>query len=312
MKLYNTHIVLIHYINQNQKPIKQKGIALIQVLLISAILSVLALYLTSTAKSQVKIAQWSSDKAQALIEIENTEAVLIFNLLTQKRTIDSSSNITNSVSSKWNFFSKPFFIDKYTEIQLQDQTGLINAHFPQKKYLKLLIASLGYNSFKINHIVDSLLDWQDIDNIPRVNGAELSSYTSTIRNGSVPNLHDFKFVDGITPELEQVLLKNTTIYRMGSFNPTNSPEYLLKAITNNDAAEQVIELRNNNKLTKRNFTQITGIVEDDDVFFYPSNYFGIKLKSRVGSSIVEKKLVVDIQTYASGNKSPVNILSNRD
>jgi len=306
------NLVSINGINLNHLIFKQKGIALIQVLLISAILSVLALYLTSTAKNQVKIAQWSDDKAQALVEMQSSESVLIFNLLTKKRAIDLSNNTSGGVSAQWNFFAKPFFIDKYTEIQLQDQTGLINAHYPQQKYLKLLIASFGYNSFKTNQIVDSLLDWQDIDNIPRVNGAEFNSYTTNIRNGPVPDLHDFKFVEGITPELERVLLNNTTIYRMGSFNPTNAPKYLLKAITNSDVAEKITELRNNNKLTKQNFTQITGIIEDDDVFFFPSNYFNIKLKSRVGDSIVEKKLTVDLQSYASGNKSPVNILANRD
>jgi len=61
----------------------QQGIALIQVLLISAVLSVLALYLTSTAKDQVKVAQWSIDKAQALVNINSGEAQLLFSLLRQ-------------------------------------------------------------------------------------------------------------------------------------------------------------------------------------------------------------------------------------
>ena len=57
---------------------KQQGIALIQILLLTAILSILALYLTKTAQEQVTMAQWSNDKAQALVELHSVESQLMF------------------------------------------------------------------------------------------------------------------------------------------------------------------------------------------------------------------------------------------
>ena len=63
---------------------KQRGIALVQVLLIVAVVSILALYFTQSARQQVKNATMMVDKAQALVELNNAEASILFSLLTEK------------------------------------------------------------------------------------------------------------------------------------------------------------------------------------------------------------------------------------
>ena len=60
----------------------QRGVALIQVLLVTSILSVLALYMTQTAKSQIQQAKWMNNKAQAHIELHSAESELLFELFT--------------------------------------------------------------------------------------------------------------------------------------------------------------------------------------------------------------------------------------
>jgi len=297
--------------------IKQRGIALIQVLLITAILSVLALYLTTTAKNQIRVTQWTNDKADALVAMHNAESNLLFTLLTESKTRNSAIPIDNSVIApvqsilvNWNFFNKPFTVSRQVSIAMQDQSALINLHFPNRDILTALIISQGYSSNQANVIVDNLLDWQDLDSIPRVNGFEGNqSDITAIRNGALPSVYDLRFIEAISPELQKVLINNSTIYSKGSFNPTNSPLELLIALSNAATALKVIELRETKQLTKRKFTQLTGIRENDDTFFYPSNYVSITLSSRVGDSVIKKIITIHINPYAQAEKLPINILS---
>ena len=295
----------------------QQGIALIQVLLISAVLSVLALFLTSTAKDQVKIAQWSDDKAQALVNLQSVESELLFTLLVNSKIkkITDHSVSQNSIVNNWNFFAKPFVIKNKAKQQvrliIQDQSALINAHFPDSKILKALISSQGYSVNEVNSIFDNLLDWQDLDSIPRINGNESLNALANIRNGAVPDLHDFGFVEKITPKLLNILVNNTTMYARGFFNPMYASKELLSAITNKKIAQQVIEMREKNQLTNRQFSQITGVVENEKTLFYPSNVLSIKLTGQVGKSSVNKNIIVELNPYANEYQQPINILFQR-
>jgi len=290
-----------------------QGIALIQVLLITAILSVLALYLTNTAKNQVKIAQWTNDKMDAQILLHSTENQLMFSLLTQSKEQNESvaNELKDNIAKRWNFFSKPFNFNDQVLIAMQDQAGLINAHYPNATMLKQLLLSQAFDETRVNEMVDSLLDWQDLDSIPRIHGEEFQKYNGTIRNGAVPYISDFKFIRVISPQALELLLKTTTIYRQGSFNPLTAPVEILTAITDKNISDQIVKLRESGELSKTNFKQLTGIVEDDDTFFYPSNILSITLFSTVGESNVKKERVIQLAPYASDDNLPINILSTR-
>ena len=302
----------------------QQGIALVQVLLITAILTILALYLTQTAKDQVKMAQWANDKAQDLVELHSAESQLLFSLITEinspfPNTLaqTQSEQIQGShIAQQWNFFDQPFMFNQQVEISIQDQAGLLNIHFPDQTRLKAFFISQGASSPQANVIVDSLLDWQDLDNVPRENGVEVYRDNNVenangIRNGAVPNKHDFSTVKGLSPELYQALLLNSTIHRRGPYSPVNSPAALLYAISSDDIAQQVIVLRDAGQLNKNKFTELTGITEDDNVYFYTSNALSISLTSKIGESRAHKKIVVQLMPYATANQQPINILSNR-
>jgi hypothetical protein len=154
-----------------------------------------------------------------------------------------------------------------------------------------------------------LLDWQDLDNIPRTNGNESLGAIQSIRNGAFPDLHDSKFVKNVSSELHQSLLKNTTLNSKGFFNPMNSPKQLLVAITTTEIAEQIIQLRESHQLSMRQFSQLTGIVDSEKVLLYPSNILAIELEGTIGSSKVYKKIIVELNPYANAFQTPINIFA---
>ncbi|MEW6989433.1 general secretion pathway protein GspK [Colwelliaceae bacterium 6441] len=283
---------------------KQQGIALIQVLLIVAVLSVLALYLSKTAQDQVRIAQWSVDKAQAIVDLHSTEAELLFTLLTETKFEG-----TSSIAKKWNFYNEPFKITKTVQIKMQDQAGLINAHFPVRERLQKFIEHNDTSDSAV--VVDTLLDWQDLDNIPGRNGNENDTINSPIRNGKIPHIQDLVHISAISSKLFTLLQKNMTINRIGYYNPMNSPVELLKSIVTEGVANQIVQLRKNKQLTKESFSQLTNLREEGDIFFYPSNNIAIEMTSKIGESMVKKKIVVQINPYATVDVSPVSIPFNR-
>jgi len=293
----------------------QQGIALIQVLLITAILSVLALYLTQTAKSQVQQAQWAGDKAEAQVAVHSAESLLLFELLTKKKTptISTSDNDGDIIASQWNFSAVPFQIKNNVIAKIQDQSGLIQLHYPNRERLKKLFATNGFSLNQVEAIIDNLLDWQDIDSIQRQNGAEAIEYGGVefIRNGAVPSIHDVIHIKSMNLGVQQLLLRNATIYKSGAFSPINAPAELLYGLTSKNAVEQVLNLRRLNRLTGKQFSEITGIVEDDDTYFYTSNYLMIDLTSRVGQSKANKQMIIHLQPYAEGNSKPFNIFISR-
>ncbi|XQW85903.1 hypothetical protein ACOYR1_03940 [Thalassotalea piscium] len=276
---------------------KQRGIALIQVLLIVAILSILALYLTKTARDQVKIAQWFDDKSTALVNLHSAESELLFSLLTETKTSTSGK-----IPSKWNFYNKPFNLSPSVQILMQDQAGLLSVHFPDKNLLDKLVGGLSNN--KGIKFSDLLLDWQDLDQKPRINGLENSS----TRNGKIPHLQDLIHLNNISPAVYKLLQKNMSIYRSGYYNPMNSPIELLRVLTNDEIAQRVVQLRDSKELNKNKFRELTGLKESENMFFYPSNNIAIKIISTIGESRVEKEIVVSLTSYAKLDTTPVLLM----
>ncbi|MCJ8296947.1 MAG: type II secretion system protein GspK [Colwellia sp.] len=311
-------------------PRKNTGIALIQVLLITAILSVLALYLTQTAREQITIARWLDDKASAQVALHSAESQLLFSLLTEPflaenidldnnnndsdafvEPSDASNTVPMTLKSRWNFFGKAFAINEHVKVAIQDQSGLIHAHYPIQRILRTLITSQGFSEIESNVIIDNLLDWQDLDSIARINGNEEQTANSTVRNGAISSLSELVHIKAIPPRLLPILKENLTIYRRGNFNPRNASIELIAALSSKSIAEQVNTLRVNKQLTKRNFIELTGIREDDEIYFYPSNYLAIDIFSQVGKSIATKVMTIKVQPNAGNNISPINIYSNR-
>jgi general secretion pathway protein K len=85
---------------------KQQGIALFQVLLITAVISIMAIQFTQTARNQLSIASTIVDRVEAQAQLRSTEAELLYSLITEKRQLDKTS--ANVYARKWNFYGKPF------------------------------------------------------------------------------------------------------------------------------------------------------------------------------------------------------------
>lgn len=283
------------------------GIALIQTLLIVAILSILVLFIISSAKSQVEQAYQFNNKVEAQIRLHSAEAKILFDLLTRNKFELMSSNLIGD-SPLWNFYGKSFDFNKNIKVLIQDQSGLLNLHFINQELLKKVLINKGLDDIESNQVVDILLDWQDLDSDERINGLEENTSNYTIRNGAIPSLADIKNIKSISPVIRNELIAIGTIYQTGALSILNAHEDILSALIQDDNALQlVLNAREKGELSLGMFTDLTGVNENDRQYFYTSNYLMIQLTAVVEGSKATKKIFLNLNPYAEGESLPFNV-----
>ncbi|MEO2280273.1 general secretion pathway protein GspK [Pseudoalteromonas pernae] len=294
------------------KQAKSMGIALVQVLIITTILSLLGLYVTSTSQRHVGLAQNVKDSFEAKVLLAQAEAELIHALTTQLR--DESVVTDHEVTKKWNFHGKPFSIDEYTSVVMQDYNGLINLNSFDRQLVSIMLANEGLQGSDIQKVVDSLLDWVDVDDAHRLNGAERQSYSSVgkigPRNGYFQSLDEVFSVKGTQLVRPSFWYDNfTALPDISSLTLTHSTEDILAALIRDDAAlGTVLQLREQRSLNMRNFIAETGVEDDESQNFIPGNRLRIKLVTKYGKESISTRF--DVWLNLRSLNKPVYI-SNR-
>ena len=285
-------------------PKRQTGIALVQIILITSIMSVLALYLTTTAREQITISQWYSDKTQAYVKAKSAESLITFALLTEPLTnvIEQPSAESYYVADKWNLYSKTFNLTPFVRIKIQDQGGLLHANYPNPEFVTKFFAAQGLTEGQSRQLLDTLLDWQDIDTIARPTSIESEEY----KNGPAAFVSEIALINEQYEHLMPMIKDNFTVHRSNNFNPLTASVELLSALSTSSVAKEVERLRNERLLTPRLFEQVTGIKEDDRMYFFPSKFFSISIISEVNESVVKKDIMLQIEPTAE-NIHPLDV-----
>ena len=276
------------------------GIALVQVLLIVAVLSILALYFTQSARQQVHGATQMVDKAQAYVELHSAEANVLYALLTEQKDPEFSSSTSNPLVNSWNFHGAPFSYNEQVTLALQDLRGLLNLHYPNTQRLIQLLTYSGLNDYDAQLTARQIIDWQSLDT-----RSDYIPSTVTARHAAIHDISELKHLGLKQPQL-QALQANTTQYKKGGFNLMTAPNSLLNALLTSDVAKHVIMLRNTKQLTVREFAQVTGFEESENIILYPSNLYKVTLQAQVGEAIVKKVIYYHLQPTG---KPVVNIVA---
>ncbi|MCJ8269532.1 MAG: type II secretion system protein GspK, partial [Psychrosphaera sp.] len=206
------------------KRANQRGIALIQVIITTSIIMLLAVFFLTSAKEQVNRAQALQNKTKAYLSYYTAKNQVLYQLLT--------TDYPQLQQQNWNFYGTPIRINEHTTVAIQDLNGLLSLPSMTRQYIlkRTLIPRLGVNEAEA--VADSIMDWIDKDNIAQRNGAEQSAYAGTgitVRNGPIQTYTEFPYINAMSVAAEEVLLENTTIHPTPFFNPMTSPKTLLGA-----------------------------------------------------------------------------------
>jgi general secretion pathway protein K len=205
-------------LNLKFRILNSKGVALIMVLWVIAILSVVVLEFCFAMRTEVNITQNYKEELQlyAIAQggFQRAVAELIFKhdpkvqqmrkalqtLQTQEIPLDKKEWVTDG---------RPYplsFDQGSCEIKIMSEAGKININLVSDITLRKIIGNLGLEGEARDIVVDSILDWRDPDDFQRLNGAENEYYQSlkapyNCKNGNLDSIEELLLVRGITPDL---------------------------------------------------------------------------------------------------------------
>jgi general secretion pathway protein K len=275
-----------------------QGIALIQVLIISIILTMLGIYINQTVRAQIGIVSLMKNSFELNLALENAEAELLHTLLTQKRYKKSDSD--NTTVRKWNFYGESFSLNDNTTVTIQDLSGILRLNLLDKTLARNVFDQLGVSDHEVRTFLDSLADWIDKDDLKRLNGAE-SDYYRSIKQAGPRNayLQTLSEVDNIKQgdSLSHAQwLRYFTTEIVANFNPFNAPSTILKAFLNDDVAhDEVVDQRDKGTLTELSFYHLTSIEQGEYITFATGRLLKVTLLVKGQNNKLSKEFIVDLR-----------------
>ncbi|MDC3212122.1 type II secretion system protein GspK [Pseudoalteromonas distincta] len=275
----------------------QRGIALIQVLIITFVLSLLGLYINQSVREQVKITTSIQNKFLMRLELEKTEADLLQALLSNNKYPNKSA--VNSITSKWNFYGKEFKVNENAYVTLTDLSSLMGLNISDATLLKNVLLQIGVDDVSAREFVDSLADWKDKNDLSRLNGAESAYYKQhkksyVARNGFLQDPSEVALIRGgeqITPKL---LNQYFTTEIVAGFNPLNAPQKILNAFINDENnIQKILQLREQGALNSYAFYKLTGVEADEYITFATGSKIKVQLRVTYNGAQLTKTYTLD-------------------
>lgn len=233
---------------------RSKGVALIQVLLITGMLLILAIQLSKETKRQVNIATLMKSKGEFTMKLFNEKERLKFTLLTSTK---SESQGLGSVN--FNFRGVPQKITGDITLTLQDEDGLMSLPYGGKDLARLIEAGASGH--------ETLLNYQGL--------GQRQSSGDSIRGGLLPSLNEVNLIEGVKVTDVNLLTHLPTF----QFNLYNSPESLLQRLFETETAEQIRLLQAGNNT---NILDWPSVVKQSDQYMVsklPGNYLKIRFRA---------------------------------
>jgi general secretion pathway protein K len=303
----NIDFMIIHYGKEKTKQpsnTKQTGVALIQVLLISAIITLLAIRFSYTAREQVSTATTFEQRIQATQLLQSTQSKMIFTLLTEEDF--AKANEIFPMSEPWNFYGKSFYLEQtdstYVKVSMQDNAGLLPQQFITWPQWKKVFASMGYNEQQIAKLSGEINDWQDRDldswlvgdmepnaltngNSYRNLPIQLPQEIDNFFNENLVKLHDVKNI--------------SMYYPIGGFNLMNAPELLITYLFPENEASEMLSKRAANQLTSRDVIDLLGSQYDDVIYkFFPATQIKLTIEVKLNEIQLQETIEIKLQPRA--------------
>lgn len=273
----------------------QNGVALIQVLVLTAILLVMMLSVNKEARQQVQTATLAKERAQAAMQLNSLEAELTFTLLTERRRKQAES--ANLIVRHWNFFNSPFEVNNAT-IAIEDVASMLSLTSPAS--LERLVAGITADERKAQQLVAILKDWQDSDSETTFNGAEQTDYPSVVvRNGPMQTESEIRFLKDIDQALYCALKPHVTLAPRRYTNYFLMPEERQKFFVNPDNVDQITKERFADLLSNDRFEMLSGIPMGDFQNYSASDTLRLSFTVTVNSVKLSRQLTLSVNPNAA-------------
>ncbi|MDR3389266.1 MAG: type II secretion system protein GspK [Rudaea sp.] len=221
---------------------RQRGVALILVLWVIALMSVLLGSFALIARTENLESRHLFDTTTARFAAEAGLERAVYEL----RNPDQLT--------RWVGDGRPYefaFDTAQVRVEITDESGKIDINSADATLLQALFVSIGANTDQAAALSDAIQDWRDADDVPLPHGAESAEYKAAglsyvPRNAPFQTVSEVQQVFGMNYELYSRIEPAITIYSGGGApNPAYAPLEVLLALPGMtpELAQQLIQAR---------------------------------------------------------------------
>ena len=292
----------------------QSGVALIQVLLITTIISLLAIRFTDTARNQLDIASKFEDRIRAQLLARSAINELIFTELSDNvqsvRVNGEELYDLQSYKARVNYWGESFAWGENISITMQDLNGLAPQRYPNHPIWRKLLHNLGLASKDVDRYLGEFVDIQDPDvrswkfgDIEPIKTSAGKPYL----NGYAQNDVVLRWVFADSPGLLEKLLDFSDVDSPPRMNILHSPAPLIMTLFDPEIANTIINSRNENAL---NSLQVNQLLPPDfppeNTGRYTSDSHSITVTAKAGNTVWRETNIVRLSPRA---EAPFSVLS---
>lgn len=207
---------------------KEQGVALVIVLWTVALLTVIAGNFVFAMRTETSATRNAVSVARA--EAIANGAVHRALYETFKPPIDANSWKADGRVREWDRDGVKI------KVVMMDESGKIDLNMSSDALLKGLLLSVGVDAPRVERLLDAILDWRDVDSLPRPNGAESDAYRAAglkyePANAPFEAVEQLQQVLGMSPEIYHRIAPFLTVYsKQPGVNTLVAPRGVLMAI----------------------------------------------------------------------------------
>lgn len=279
---------------------KEDGYALMVVIGLSLVVMLIASSIIFSDKSALGSAIAFENRTKSYFKAESAFETALFYIMTSSVKSYYLETSGNDVEEKWSLAGDPVYLDPETTLKIRDAAGMISFYHGMK-YLKKNNNDVNSNFITGVSYPDSIADWQDKDDLKKLNGAESWQYEMAGISYEPRN-----FYIQVPEEIKLCLGYNERDYRSliesGSFITAPYTNFMTMSrlglsffLKNDKIIDSILEQRKNFELTKSKFIAATGIKENQYQSFWPHTRFSIDIETDHNGSrsfihaVIEKK-----------------------
>ena len=233
---------------------KQRGVALIAVLWITAFLAVISSSVVYQSRSGLLITKNRID----LLKVKQAAESAILLRLADIANTPTGNNIFHA-----NNFKDGLFDDINVEVILNDESGKVDLNIAPPSLLQSLLIELGLEDSQSANIANAIVDWRDEDNFTRPGGAEDPEYAASgygygSKDREFRRIEELNLVYGISPNLFEALKPHVTVYTHDyGINLDVSSNTVRRAVSNATALNKNIQDDDDDYFDEEEFTSLT-------------------------------------------------------
>ena len=277
----------------------EKGYALPLVLGISMVIVVITMAIVFSVRQKIGLAIELKDRNMAYVAAHSAYNQVLYNILTSMFT-SYGLNMQQEDGKEgvwWNLYGDPIKLENGVTVRLRDTAGMASP-LTRPRLFKKLVAHSSDDSNAANAFIDTLADWQDIDDLKKLNGAEsydygMAGYDYGPRNFYIQVMEEIFLLKDFPPHLFDKIKDDCFFWGFANINYMAMSEKMLRIVfADESTVDRILKLRETKELTPPIFRSITGVPWIETVSFFPSGWIKVDIVAPVNKAVEKIHAVV--------------------